>query len=189
MGTITLIIIAVGLAIDALVVSIAVGIILGCVTHRQTFRLAFNFGFFQFLMLILGWFAGNTVEDIIGVFDHWAALTLLGFIGVKMIIESFDKNKFQKLSGDPTKGLTLLSLSVATSIDALAVGLSLGVLNVGIVYPSMIIGLVAAAFTILGLEFGSRIGMMFSKKIEIAGGIVLIGIGIKIVLDHTVFAG
>ena len=188
MSTLTILIIAVGLAIDAFAVSTAVGIKLGCVTVRQTFRLAFHFGFFQFIMPILGWIAGYAVEGIICALDHWVALALLGFIGGKMIVESFEKDTARIFKGDPTRGLTLLGLSVATSIDAFAVGLSLGVLNKGIWYPSVIIGIIAAAFTALGLELGCKIGMVLSRKMEIVGGIILIGIGIKIVLDHTVFA-
>ncbi|MFC1693466.1 manganese efflux pump MntP family protein [Candidatus Latescibacterota bacterium] len=188
MGSLTILIIAVGLAMDAFAVSVAVGIKSGNVTNRQTFRLAFHFGFFQFIMPVLGWVCGYAVENIIAPFDHWVACGLLTFIGGKMILESFKNDIPQTFSNDPTRGLTLLGLSVATSIDAFAVGLSLGVLNRGIWYPSIIIGLVAAAFTVLGLELGKRIGLILSKKMEFAGGVILIGIGIKIVLDHTVFA-
>ena len=188
MGTLTILIIAVGLAMDAFAVSTAVGIKLKNVTGGHIFRLSFHFGFFQFMMPILGWAAGYTVEDIISAFDHWVAMALLGLIGGKMIIESLYNDNPQKFKSDPTRGLTLLGLSLATSIDAFAVGLSLGVLNEGIWYPSIIIGLVAAAFTMLGLKLGSRIGMIFSRKMETAGGVILIGIGIKIVLGHTLFA-
>ena len=188
MGTLTILIIAVGLAMDAFAVSTAVGIKLKNVTGGHIFRLSFHFGFFQFMMPILGWVAGYTVEDIISTFDHWTAMALLSIIGGKMIIDSFGNNRSQKFKSDPTRGLTLLGLSLATSIDAFAVGLSLGVLNEGIWYPSIIIGLVAATFTILGLKLGNRIGMIFSKKMETTGGLILIGIGIKIVLDHTLFA-
>ncbi len=188
MGTLTILIIAIGLAMDAFTVSIAAGVKLGRVTGLQTFRLAFCFGFFQFIMPVLGWYAGYSVEDFIGAFDHLVAMALLGFIGGKMIIESFEKNTGRKFRGDPTKGLTLIGLSIATSIDAFAVGLSLGVLNEGIWRPGIIIGLVAAAFTVLGLELGCKIGMILKRKMEFVGGVILIGIGVKIVLDHTVFA-
>jgi len=187
MGILTILAIAVGLAMDAFAVSIAVGIKLGCVTGRQSLRLAFHFGFFQFIMPLIGWGAGYAVEDVIGAYDHWIAMALLSFIGGKMIFETFQKDRSDGFNYDPTKGLRLLGLSIATSIDAFAVGLSLGVLNEGIWYPSIIIGLVAAAFTVLGLELGCKIGTILNRKIEFIGGVILIGIGIKIVLNHVVF--
>ena len=180
--------IAVALAMDAFAVSVASGVRLGCVTGRQTFRLSFHFGFFQFMMPILGWFLGASMQKVLSAFDHWVALALLVFIGGKMIHEAFKDEDGERLAGDPTKGLTMVGLSVATSIDALAIGLSLGVLNKGIWFPAFIIGIVAAGFTILGLRLGCRIGLRFSKNMEILGGIILIGIGIKILLDHTVLS-
>ncbi len=188
MSIYVLIAIAVGLAMDAFAVSIAAGIRLGAVSGRQTFRMAFAFGFFQFLMPVLGWFAGSVAERFIGAFDHWVAMGLLGFIGGKMIHEALDRNRDEVCeTNDPTRGLTLLGLAVATSIDAFAVGLSLGVLRFGIWFPSIVIGIVAAAFTTAGLKLGCRIGILFSRRMEIAGGIVLIAIGVKILLDHGVF--
>ena len=147
-------------------------------------RMAAHFGFFQFLMPILGWLAGIAVVDYIHAFDHWIAMGLLGFIGGKMIYEAYHGLASTTFSGDPTRGATLLMLSVATSIDALAVGLSLGVLHSNILYPSIIIGLVAGGFTILGIRLGCRLGMRFSRRVEIFGGLILIAIGIKIVLEH-----
>jgi len=188
MGIITILSVAVGLAMDAFAVSVAAGIRMGGATGRQTFRLAFHFGFFQFIMPILGWTAGNFVEDVIGAFDHWIAFTLLGFIGGRMILESFDRGGGSSFRGDPTRGLTLVGLSIATSIDALAVGLGLGVLHESILYPSMIIGLVAGAFSVAGMELGRNIGVMLSRKMEAAGGVILIVIGTKILLDHTILA-
>jgi putative Mn2+ efflux pump MntP len=188
MGFLTILIVAVGLAMDAFTVSIAAGIKLGCVTGRQSFRMAFAFGFFQFMMPIIGWVAGYAVEDYIGAFDHWVAFALLSFIGGKMIYECFETEAVPSFRGDPTKGLTLLALAVATSIDAFAVGLSFGVLHQGILYPSIVIGIIAALFSVVGLEAGCRIGTFLNRKMEFIGGIILIIIGVKIVLDHTVFA-
>jgi len=188
MDLITILAVAVALAMDAFAVSIAAGIKLGCVTGGQTFRLAFHFGFFQFMMPVIGWFLGASMGTIIKSTDHWIAMGLLGFIGGKMIYEAFNQFRASKLPGDPTKGVYLYGLSIATSIDALAVGISLGVLNQAIWYPSIIIGIVAAAFTVLGIRLGCRIGMQFSKNMEILGGIILIAIGVKIVLDHTIFS-
>jgi len=136
-------------------------------------------------MPLIGWVLGFSVEKIISSFDHFVAFALLAFIGGKMIYEAFEDS--DTIKGDPTKGMTLIGLSVATSIDALAVGLSLGVLNVGIWFPCIIIGLVAAGFTAAGIKLGCRIGNIMKSRIEIIGGILLIGIGIKILLDHTFF--
>ncbi|MCE5249110.1 manganese efflux pump MntP family protein [bacterium] len=188
MELLTILALAVALAMDAFAVSVAAGIRLGCVTGGQTFRLASHFGFFQFLMPVLGWSLGASMEKVISSFDHWIAMLLLGFIGGKMIYEALVKSDTSKLPSDPTRGFHLYGLSVATSIDALAVGISLGVLNRNIWYPSIIIGIVAAAFTVVGIRLGCRIGLRFSKNMEILGGIILIAIGVKIVLDHTVFA-
>ncbi len=185
METLTILAVAVGLAMDAFAVSIATGIQLGyTVKVHHTFRLAFFFGFFQFIMTVLGWFSGYSVGNIIETLDHWIAMALLGFIGGKMIFEALGKGTTSELSYDPTRGVTLLYLSIATSIDAFAVGISLGVLNVAIWYPSVIIGLVAAGFTIIGITLGKRIGILLSRKIEILGGIILIAIGLKIFIEH-----
>ena len=182
--------IAVGLAMDAFAVSIATGIRLGCVTGRQTFRMAFHFGFFQFMMPVFGWFAGTAAERFSGAFDHWIAMGLLSFIGGKMIREALKRDDSGACTtSDPTRGATLLGLAVATSIDAFAVGLSLGVLRLGIWFPSVLIGIVAAAFTTIGLKLGCRIGLIFSRRMEILGGVILIGIGMKILFDHSVFWG
>lgn len=184
MGNIELITIAIALAMDAFAVSIASGVALKSVSPRQTFRLAWHFGLFQALMPILGWYLGGTVRSYIETYDHWIAFGLLGYIGYKMIKEAFEEEDQTK--GDPTKGMTLVVLSVATSIDALAVGLSLSMLNMSVWWPSLVIGVVALLFTVVGLHFGKtaakahRIG----KYAELLGGAILIGIGLKILWEH-----
>jgi manganese efflux pump family protein len=184
--TLTLLGIAVGLAMDAFAVAIATGIVLGAVSGRQTFRLAFHFGLFQFLMPVVGYLAGMTVERYIAEYDHWLAFALLVYIGGKMVHEGFRGEEEEGNGGkDPTRGMSLVVLSVATSIDALAVGVSLGVLhNEGIVYPGVVIGVVACTFTAAGLHLGKRLGAVFGKRMEIVGGVVLVAIGVKILLDH-----
>ncbi|OGJ93410.1 MAG: hypothetical protein A2487_16850 [Candidatus Raymondbacteria bacterium RifOxyC12_full_50_8] len=177
--------IAVSLAMDAFSVSIAAGISLGNPTPRHYFRLAFHFGLFQFFMPILGYFGGVFVEQYIKAYDHWLALVLLAFVGIKMIKESFEK-KEAGFSQDPSRGLTLIFLSVATSIDAMAVGLSFGMMRVPIVTPSIIIGIVCAFFSIIGLSIGKRVGTLFGHWVERAGGLVLIAIGLKILFEHTI---
>ena len=172
---------------DAFAVAIATGIVLGTVSGRQTFRLAFHFGLFQFLMPLIGYLAGMTVERHIRGYDHWLAFVLLGYIGGKMVYEGIRGGEEKGNGGkDPTRGMSLVVLSVATSIDALAVGISLGVLrnNEGIIYPGVVIGLVACIFTAAGLHLGKRLGTVFGKRMEVVGGLVLVAIGVKILFDH-----
>lgn len=171
--------IAIGLAMDALAVSIAVGLSLASVTPRHVFRLAFHFGLFQFLMPIVGWLAGRQLAEHISAYDHWVAFGLLSFVGGKMLWEA-RRQESPATRRDPTRGLTLITLSVATSLDALAVGLSMAFLGVSILVPSVVIGVVAAALTTLGITFGSRIGARWERWAEIVGGIVLIVIGLKV---------
>lgn len=188
MDTLVIVGIAVGLAMDALAVAVATGITLGKVSGRQTFRLSFHFGLFQFMMPVIGWLAGLTVERYISGYDHWLAFGLLAFVGGKMIHEAFRPDEDGKEGFDPTRGISLVVLSVATSVDALAVGLSLGVLGVQIWYPAVVIGLIAAALTAAGMHLGAPLGNRFGRGMEVAGGAVLIGIGFKILFQH-VFGG
>jgi len=175
--------IAFGLAMDAFA-AIAAGLAIRKINARHIFRLAFHFGLFQFVMPVLGWLAGQTLHQWISAFDHWIAFVLLGFIGGKMIWESFGSEEHRGDKGDPTRGWLLLTLSIATSIDALAVGLSLAFLRVSIWGPSVVIGIVAAGMTALGMTFGSRLGARFGKWAERAGGLVLAGIGVRILVSH-----
>jgi len=184
MGFLAVLALAVGLSMDALAVSIAIGISLGKVTFRQNFRLAFHFGLFQFLMPVLGWAAGMTVENWVAPFDHWLAFGLLAFIGIRMMLGGLRKNGEDGGKTDPTRGMSLAVLSIATSIDALAVGLSLSFLQVGVWYPAAVIGVVTAAITTLGLHLGRPLGARFGKRMEIVGGLVLIAIGVRIVMAH-----
>ncbi len=184
MTPLNLIAIAVGLAMDALAVAIAAGISLKALNRGHVARMALAFGFFQALMPILGWLAGRTVEAYVSAFDHWVAFGLLVFLGGKMLWQAAHGGEEGAERADPTRGLTLLMLSVATSIDALAVGLSLAFLRVSIWTPSLVIGLVCAVLTALGVRFGSALGPRFGRWAEGFGGLVLVGIGVKIVLSH-----
>jgi putative Mn2+ efflux pump MntP len=177
--------IAVALAMDAFAVAIVTGLTVKPLTRRHVFRLAFHFGLFQFFMPIIGWAAGTAVQKHIANFDHWVAFGLLSFIGGKMIWGSLSGDSRRSDSGnDPTSGWQLVVLSIATSIDALAVGLSLGLIGSAIIKPAVIIGMVAAGFTAIGMALGRQIGSVWGKRVEIAGGLILIAIGIKIVIDH-----
>lgn len=178
--------IAVALAMDAFAVSIAAGVMLKNVSFRQTFRLSWHFGLFQALMPVIGWSAGSTLRVYIETYDHWIAFGLLLFIGFKMIREAFKNDGEIEERKDPTKGLTLVVLSIATSIDALAVGLSLSMLSVAIWIPACIIGIVAGSFTIVGLQLGRRVGsaVKLGFYAEVLGGVVLIIIGFNILRGH-----
>lgn len=177
--------IAFALAMDAFAVSLGISTALEGITKRQTLRVAFHFGFFQFMMPILGWSVGQSIQKYIEAFDHWIAFGLLLIIGAKMIYESYKgEKKIKKPDSDPTKGSSLLVLSVATSIDALAVGLSLAFLGVGIIYPAIIIGLVAFTLTVIGMKLGTVLGKLVRKRGEMIGGIILILVGAAILLEH-----
>jgi putative Mn2+ efflux pump MntP len=180
----SLLILACALAMDAFAVAIVSGLALNPMTKRHIFRLAFHFGLFQALMPIIGWIAGNAVHRYISEFDHWIALGLLAFVGGRMLWGAIHKEEAETIVKDPTSGWSLVLLSVATSIDALAVGLSLAMIGSTIIVPSIIIGLVAAAFTTTGMLLGRRIGTVWGKHVEALGGIILIALGIKIVIEH-----
>ena len=186
MSFLSILFIAVGLGMDAFAVAIGAGVVIRKLSFGHVFRLSFHFGLFQFLMPIIGWLAGRTISDYIINYDHWIAFFLLVFIGGKMIWDAFKKDDGKIAQADPTKGISLIILSIATSIDALAVGLSLAFLNITILYPSIVIGIVAAIMTIIGILFGKGLGRIGGKKVGILGGLILIGIGIKILIEHLV---
>jgi len=182
--------IAVALAMDAFAVSIATGVCLKKVNARQAFRLSWHFGLFQALMPILGWSAGATVHAYMAAFGHWVAFGLLALIGLNMIREAFKPEQCETLPKDPTRGLSLVMLSLATSMDALAVGFSVSMLDISIWLPAFVIGVVAALFTIAGLQIGKRIGALtpLGFYAELMGGVVLIGIGVNVLWQHGVFS-
>lgn len=179
--------IAVGLAMDTFAVSTATSVSLHKVSGRQIFRFAFHFGLFQAAMPVIGWLAGRTLFRYISSWDHWVAFGLLGFVGSKALFEALVGDNTGTISSsrqDPTRGMSLILLSIATSIDALAVGLSFAALNVQIWYPVAVIGLVTAALTSTGMLVGSRLGARFGRRVEILGGLILILIGLNILLKH-----
>lgn len=183
MDVLTVFALAVALAMDAFAVAIAVSVELGRFSGRQGFRLSFHFGLFQALMPLLGWVAGRTIEEEIRDWDHWLAFALLSLVGIRAIIESFSRG-VQGLKRDPTRGLTLVVLSTAVSIDALAVGLSFSFLQVSLWFPVLVIGLVASAMTLLGLQLGARLGGLFGRHMQRVGGLVLILIGARVLVEH-----
>jgi manganese efflux pump family protein len=174
---------AFGLAMDAFAVSIAVGAALGRPTPRQFFRLAFHFGWFQFMMPVLGWLAADAALSALLAVDHWIAFLLLGFLGARMIREGL-KGDGDAIEGDPTKGASLIMLSTATSIDALAVGLSLRFMEIGVLGPCIVIGLCAAGMTVLGMVLGRAGRGKLGGRAQVAGGAVLVLIGAHILVEH-----
>lgn len=184
-GFLSIFIIALGLSADCFAVSLAGSISLKTVPVRIGIRIVLAFGIFQAGMVVLGWLAGNTVIDFISAYDHWLAFGLLAVIGGRMIWESLheDEEKERKRA-DITRWPMLLTLSVATSIDALAVGLSFAFLQVNLAMASITIGVTAGCITVLGLFIGKKVGGLAGKRAETAGGIILILIGLRILIEH-----
>jgi manganese efflux pump family protein len=183
MPLVEIVVIAVGLAMDAFAVSLAAGAGRHVRHLRPALRLAFHLGLFQFLMPIVGWYLGATLAPAVAAFDHWVAFTLLCFVGGKMMCGSLSRGDAPS-TADPSRGITLVSLSVATSIDALAVGISLAVLDVSIWYPSAVIGVITACLSALGIALGSRAGARLGRRTELIGGVLLVLIGLRILAEH-----
>ncbi len=183
MDIISILLIAIGLAMDAFSVSITSGITTKKVSCLNVLKMGFSFGFFQFFMPILGWMAGSTLRAYITAVDHWIAFSLLSFVGIKMVLESL-KGESQVV--DPFNNRTLLLLSISTSIDAFAVGISFSLLDISIFFPVLIIGIITFFLSSVGILMGNGLRHFFERlNVEIIGGIILIGIGLKILLEHT----
>jgi putative Mn2+ efflux pump MntP len=183
MDVLNVILIAAGLSVDAFAVALGIGSSGAAPTRRDTFRLAYHFGLFQFLMPILGWYLGSRIAPLIESVDHWIAFALLTIVGAHMIRAGYSP-EHQIHVKNPSRGMSLVVLSVATSIDALAVGLSLAMLGLEIFSPSVLIGCVTFAFTVVGMRLGNRLNGRFGKRMERIGGIVLILIAIRILVEH-----
>jgi putative Mn2+ efflux pump MntP len=176
--------IALGLSMDSLAVSITCGIILKRFRIKHIFRIALFMGIFQGIMPLIGWLAGVTFQKYISEYDHWIAFGLLCVIGGKMLYEGIFAKDDTSNSLDPTKAITLLGLAIATSIDALAVGVSFAMLRIEVAFPVVIIGITTFLLSFVGATFSSKFGHKINLKMEIIGGIILIGIGVKILIDH-----
>lgn len=183
---------AIGLAMDCCAVSITNGIILHRTRLRPMLKTAFFFGLFQALMPWIGWISAKSFSHLIESVDHWIAFVILAFLGGRMVLESF-KDEDCRREYDPTSLKVILALAIATSIDALAVGVSfafLGFKNSSSIFsPICIIGLVAFTLSMLGLLFGIRFGCGIAKRLraELWGGVILIIIGVKILIEHLFF--
>lgn len=180
----SLVAIALALAMDAFAVAVVTGLADLPLTRRRIFRLAFHFGLFQALMPAVGWAAGRAVSRWLGPVDHWIAFSLLALVGGRMVHGALHADPEERAQGDNTRGWSLVMLSIATSIDALAVGLSLALIGAGILVPALVIGAVCAVLTAAGMGLGRWIGSAWGKRVEVLGGVILIAIGVRIVIAH-----
>ena len=174
---------AVGLSMDAMAVSLCAGAAGFASPPRPAIRIAFHFGFFQAIMPVLGWLAGNTIAPWVAGFDHWLAFLLLAFVAVRMVRSGLSSDAPDPAC-DPTRGSTLIMLSIATSIDAMAVGFSLALLSTPILVPSVVIGVVTFLLSFAATRLGGRLNLRFGKRMEVLGGLVLVIIGLRILLSH-----
>ncbi|WP_324281842.1 manganese efflux pump MntP family protein [Cyanobacterium aponinum UTEX 3221] len=185
MSLITIFLTSFGLAMDAFAVSVGSGISLKKVTLKDAIIIGTFFGGFQFFMPLVGWFAGLSFREFIVSFDHWIAFGLLSIIGGKMLYEAWQEEDEEEVVGTDFRNLyVLLTLAIATSIDALAVGLGFSVIKTPIITAAVIIGIITFLLSFSGVFLGSKFGHLFEKQAEIIGGFVLIGIGFKILLEH-----
>jgi len=178
--------IAVGLSMDAMAVSLCAGAAGYTATMRPALRISFYFGFFQAAMPVLGWLAGSAVVSWVAGIDHWLAFFLLAFVAFRMVRSGLRPDAIDPAC-DPTRGSTLILLSFATSIDAMAVGFSMALLSIPILLPALLIGLVTFLLSYTASHMGRRLGVRFGKRMEIAGGLVLGLIGLRILLAHLFF--
>lgn len=183
MEYLTAALISISLAMDAFAVSMGIGTAGQIPNRRGKIRLAAHFGIFQAGMTALGWLAGSTIVRYVEGFDHWIALGLLGYVGINLIRSGINKNG-RAFDQDPSTGKILVVLSIATSIDAFAVGLSIAFLDVPVLLSVIMIGVVALILSLIGLFLGARLSAKFGKRMEIVGGLILLGIGIRVVITH-----
>ena len=186
MSLVEIILIAIGLSMDCFAVAVSFGSNQK-LTSKDVLKMALFFAVFQGAMPVIGWMLGSSVKDLIQMFDHWIALAILAFIGSKMILQSFKAEKGQNKLDIRTLSV-LLSLSFATSIDALITGITFGFIEVNIIYASLIILVITFANTIIGARIGSKTTFLPGRWAERIGGVVLIGIGLKTVIEHLTVA-
>jgi putative Mn2+ efflux pump MntP len=175
---------ALALALDASAISLGVGTGGHARSVRPIFRISFHFGLFQGLMTLLGWAAGTGLAHLIASVDHWVAAVLLGFVGLRMVVSGLGP-RAETRTVDPTRGLALVLLSIATSIDAAAAGVSLAVLGYPIAFPVLAIALVTGGLSLAALTVGQRLGTAFGRRMEIVGGLVLLIIGARILFTQV----
>lgn len=191
MTLIELLITAIALSMDAFAVSICKGLSVGRIKPRHMLLCGAWFGGFQALMPLLGYFLGKAFAEMITSFDHWVAFVLLGFIGGKMIVEAFGKDEDCECCADSAfRPMTMLTMAVATSIDALAVGVTFALLrDVNIVFAVSSIGVITFALSLVGVKIGSVFGAKYKFVAELVGGVALVIMGVKILVEHLFFGG
>ena len=186
LNILTIVLIAISLAIDAFAVSIAIGSVIRILKARQATRVALFFGLFQGIMPVIGWSAGMSFVKYLGTAGPIIAFIILLFLGIKMIYESRQLDS-SSLPSDPLNFMSLLLFAIATSIDALGVGFSFSFIQVTVIMPAIIISVITFAMSFAGVYIGDELGHLFENKIELAAGIILIGVGVKILLENLVF--
>lgn len=182
MGILEIVLLGIGLAMDAFAVSICKGLSMKKMNWKNAMIIAFYFGVFQAIMPAIGYFLGTTFESFVTTIDHWLAFILLSIIGGNMIKESFDNEEEKK--NDRVDFKTMIVLALATSIDALAVGITFAFFDVNLILAISIIGVITFFVSLLGVKVGNRFGDKYQNKAELMGGIILVLLGIKILLEH-----
>ena len=182
MGLIEIILISVALGMDAFAVSVCKGLSLKEMSWKKACIVGLYFGGFQALMPLIGFLLGSTFEEVVTSIDHWIAFILLGIIGGKMIKEAFGEDSENRNDDLSVKTMTILA--IATSIDALAVGITFAFLKVNVFFAVSLIGIITFALSVLGVKIGNKFGDKYERKAEIAGGCILILMGIKILIEH-----
>lgn len=184
MDFITIIAVAIGLSFDTFAVSLSLGVIQSRILFREAIPVALVMAFFQAGLLVTGYFLGSFISDLMKAADHWVALILLCVLGIRMIMEGLRKSEKDNIR-NYRNPVTLLSMAVGTSIDAFAVGISFALLSIRIWYSAVIIGIVTFLASMTAIRIGKSAGERLGNKVEIIGGLILIAIGIKIFLEHT----
>jgi len=184
MGIVYIFLIAVGLTFDTFAVSVSTGLLVNNIRFWQAVRVALVLAVVQAMMPLVGWFTGAQVKDYVSSFDHWIAFALLGLLGLKMMYEAVKQDEDGEAK-NPMKFTVLMGMAIATSIDALVVGISFAFLDVNIILASLIIGATTFMVAMIGMLFGKKAGALLGKKMEIIGGIILVAIGVKILLEHV----
>lgn len=180
------IVLGIGLSVDSFTASVSSGVCISDLKIKHIVKIALLMSFFQALMPIIGWGLGVKFQHYIESFDHWIAFALLGIIGINMIISSFNNDDNSKDYG-PSNTKLLAGMAIATSIDAMAVGVSFGLLNISIIVPVILIGVITFIFSFCGAWFGNKLGNKYNSGLEFMAGVVLFGLGTKILIEHTCF--
>ena len=182
MGVIEILLVAIGLAMDAFAVSVCKGLSMKKMSWNKAIIVGLYFGIFQGLMPVIGYFLGTAFQSLVTQIDHWIAFGLLVFIGSNMLKEAFAKNS--ENCNDKVDLKTMLVLAIATSIDALAIGITFAFLNVNLIIAVSIIGIITFAISVIGVKIGNKFGDKYERKAEAVGGLILIFMGVKILLEH-----